>query len=338
LTMKKMLLTGIILINCLFVSAQHLEIEKERSLLYITHKVAAKETLYSLGRMYNLSPKVIASTNKLKADAGIQIGQQIKIPLKKENFLQVKMRSKKGVEPVYHTIGKGDNLYKLSKNYNHVKEDLLKKWNNISKNTIKPGQQIIVGYLKYNSAAEPIAKRSAKEEMKLQPDVPPKQEVLQVVKPDQRSTVVPEQPKTEPIKTTPSQELTKTETPKVAQVQEPVTVVTPATVTSNNDGYFAANYSVRAITVQEKKLDGTAATFKSTSGWSDKKYYVLINDIAPETIVKITVNGKSVFAKVLESLPDLKDNKGLICRLSNAAASALGITDAKFNVEISFYE
>jgi len=63
-----------------------------------------------------------------------------------------------------------------------------------------------------------------------------------------------------------------------------------------------------------------------------------MNDVAPETVVKVTVNGRSVYAKVLEALPELKDNRNLVCRLSNAAASALGVIDAKFDVEISFYQ
>ncbi|MEI2711637.1 MAG: hypothetical protein V9E96_21885 [Chitinophagaceae bacterium] len=37
-----------------------------------------------------------------------------------------------------------------------------------------------------------------------------------------------------------------------------------------------------------KLLEGDCATFKTTSGWSDRKYYVLVNNITPGTIVRIT--------------------------------------------------
>jgi LysM repeat protein len=334
--MKKIVLLGIILLNVLTVCAQHLTIRKQKSLLYINHTVAPKETLYSLGRIYHLSPKLIALANKLGADAGLQTGQSIKIPLKQENFLQVKLKSKKDVEPVYHTIEKGDNLFKLSKIYNHVPEALLKKWNNLHSNTVKQGQQVIVGYVKYNATKEMMAIAPAKKETQPRENISANKSVPRV----QSSTGVNEgaQPKVEMVNATPVPEQTKTESPRVAQPGETVTGMSPAINDDRSEGYFAANYSVKAATSQEKLLTGTAATFKSTSGWSDKKYYVLINDVAPETIVKITANGKSVFAKVLETLPDLKDNKGLVCRLSNAAASALGITNAKFAVEISFYE
>lgn len=322
--MKKILLLGAILLNSYFLSAQHIQIQKEKAQLYITHKVAAKETLYSLGRMYHLTPKEISTANKLSANAGLRVGQQIKIPLKKDNFLQTTPKKSKGLEPVYHTIKKGDNLYKLSKNYNNVKEADLKKWNKLSKAIVKPGQQIIVGYLKIDVstrhddvAAKPKAKIDSSKSVINKPEPQTTtQEAITYAEP--------------PVKT--QKELV------VATAPEQTNVVTPTSQTASDESYFAANYSINAANAQEKIITGTAATFKSTSGWSDKKYYLLINDIAPETIVKVTVNGKSVYAKVLENLPDLKDNKGLTCRLSNAAASALGITDPKFAVEISFYD
>ncbi len=318
-SMKKILLLGAILLNSLLISAQHLKIEKEKSLLYITHKVLAKETLYSLGRMYHLTPKEIASANKLSADVGLSIGQQLKIPLKKSNFVQSTPKSKKELEPVYHTIRKGDNLYELSKKYNKVKEADLKKWNHLTKNIVKPGQEIIVGYLKIRSNVEDTKQPEVAAKPKSKPDT------TKVSKSNGSKN------SDNPVVTTPNSE-------PVIKTTQQETAATPTAQTAVEDSYFAANYSINAASAEEKTIVGSSATFKSTSGWSDKKYYVLMNDVAPETVVKVTVNGKSVYAKVLESLPDLKDNKNLVCRLSNAAASVLGVIDAKFDVEISFYQ
>jgi hypothetical protein len=71
------------------------------------------------------------------------------------------------------------------------------------------------------------------------------------------------------------------------------------------------------------------ALFKSTSGWHDGKYYCLHNMATPGTIVKITnnANGKSIYAKVLDIMPDIKQNNGLIICVSNAAADVLGVTE-----------
>jgi hypothetical protein len=64
-----------------------------------------------------------------------------------------------------------------------------------------------------------------------------------------------------------------------------------------------------------------------------------MNDVPPGSIVKLsTAANKSVFAKVLWSLGEIKENEGLNFRISNAAASALGLSDPKFNLTVTYYE
>jgi LysM repeat protein len=301
--MKKIALLGMILLNVYCLSAQHYNIKKEKSQLYIVHKVEAKETLYSLGRLYNLTHKDIAAANKLDANAGLKVDQEIKIPLKKNNFSQTGPQ-KKGYQPVYHTVSKGENLYKLSKNYNNVKEDQLKKWNKLSKNIVKTGQEIIIGYLKVN---------------------PAKKEKEEIV------AVVPEQD----VDTAKHSRNVEQPKPPVEKKEE-VNVFTGSS--GDPEGYFAGQFAVNNAAAQPKTVTGMAATFKSTSGWDDRKYYILINNIPAGTIIKVNANNKTIYAKVLETLPSLKENKDLVCRLSNAAASALGIGDPKFNVELYYSE
>jgi LysM repeat protein len=309
--MKKILLLGIVLLNVLFVSAQEYHIKKEKNKLFIVHKVKAKETLYSLGRLYNLSHKDIAAANKLDANTGLKLGQQVKIPLGKSNFSQAGQK-KKGYEPVYHTIAKGDNLYKVSRNYNNVKEEQLKKWNKLSKNIVKSGQEIIVGYLKV-SDTKPVEKEEVAA-------IAPKQNI------DTSKASSPE-----PVVTTAVRENKATTEHK----EDPVVFTGNS---EDAEGFFAGQFAVSNAAAQPRTVTGMAATFKSTSGWSDQKYYILINDIPAGTILKVNANNKTIYAKVLDGLPELKDNRDLLCRLSNAAASALGITDTKFSVELYYSE
>jgi LysM repeat protein len=84
------------------------------------------------------------------------------------------------------------------------------------------------------------------------------------------------------------------------------------------------------------QLSGIASTFKTASGWLDKKYYVLINNLPEGSIVAVSANNKVVYAKVLGSLPDIKEDNGILLRINNAAASALGITDAKFEAQVNY--
>jgi hypothetical protein len=66
---------------------------------------------------------------------------------------------------------------------------------------------------------------------------------------------------------------------------------------------------------------------------------LLIDGIVPGTIVKVVnpTNNKSVYAKVLGQMEGINMNKGLDIRISNAAASNLGITETdKFIVKVNY--
>jgi hypothetical protein len=53
--------------------------------------------------------------------------------------------------------------------------------------------------------------------------------------------------------------------------------------------------------------------------------------------VRVTsLTGKSIYAKVLWKLEDIKLNQGLTFRISDAAASVLGITDQKFRLTVQY--
>jgi hypothetical protein len=61
------------------------------------------------------------------------------------NYFQQK--SKSASEPVYHTVKKGETLFRISKKY-HVTPGEIVKWNKLSGNNIGAGQKLVVGYLK----------------------------------------------------------------------------------------------------------------------------------------------------------------------------------------------
>jgi LysM repeat protein len=158
---------------------------------------------------------------------------------------------------------------------------------------------------------------------------------------DTALAVVPEGPKpADNITAQPSkekrakqQEALSKKTDDIKKTEQPMMEAVRA-----DEGAFANLYD---STSQKhlNKLSGVAATFKSTSGWQDKKYYVLVSNIAPGTILKISSSdNKVVYAKVLGSMPEMKENEGLLLRINNAAASELGIIDPKFPVQISYYQ
>ena len=64
----------------------------------------------------------------------------------------------------------------------------------------------------------------------------------------------------------------------------------------------------------------------------------MYNNAAAGTIVRITnvKNKKIIYAKVLDTMPDLDQNKGIIIRLSKAAAEQLEVTSDKFDANIAY--
>lgn len=293
-----------------------------------SHTVAAKETLYSLARKYNIAPKDLAAYNNISVQTGLTIGQVIKIPAKgtvkqtpvpvviKPSVITADTERKKenpgySGDPVYHKVEKKETLYHISKLYPGTTIDDIKKWNNLVTDGVSEGTNLIVGYKK-GRQAEPVVTAPSKE----------------------NKPVITETPKREPVVV----EETK---PVPSKTIEPTVKSEPNKVTgkSFNGGYFKSLYTEQASNNKNPKEEtGTAAIFKSSSGWEDGKYYCLHNIAPAGSIVKITnkSNQKSVYAKVLDVIPDLKQNTGILIRLSNAASDELGAGENNFEAVINY--
>lgn len=287
--------------------------------LYLNHTAAAKENFYSIGRLYNVSPKEIAPYNNLSMDKGLSIGQTIKIPLKAVNFSTTGTASgDEAMVPVYHAVLPKETLYQLSSHYNKVPVASLKAWNNLSGDGVSEGQNIIVGYLKVKKSLSSFVQAA------VAPAASP------TVKAAVIKTEVPNK-KVEALKDEAKEEVTAL--PKeVAKKAKPVQA-TAGAGSDNNTGVFKSQYSNTG-----KDESGTAGIFKSTSGWEDGKYYCLHNTATQGTILKITntATGKFIYAKVLDGFPDLKQNNNLILRLSNAGADAIGAGSGNFDCTINY--
>ena len=274
--------------------------------LYLEHTVAPKESLYSIGRMYNISPKEIAPFNKIELNTGLEIGQTILIPLTEANFSQ---STKKGT-PVYYVVGEKEGLYRVSVNNGKVLMADLRKWNNLGSDNINPGQKLIVGFVNATGI--------------------------------ENNTAIAATPKTEPavVEDLKNEEtkpvVTKAAPPQKANIE---TAKQPA-ISDGKGGYFKNAYEQQSKTAAAVKEEtATAGIFKTASGWQDAKYYALMDGVEPGTIVRVInpTNSKAVYAKVLGAMSGISQNKGLNVRISNAAANVLNISDTeKFIVKVNY--
>ena len=105
--------------------------------------------------------------------------------------------------------------------------------------------------------------------------------------------------------------------------------------TTANEGYFASFFSNQKKAATFQTLNGTAAVFKSMSGWQDNKFYILTNELPVGTIVRITTSDlKSICAKVINALPEV--GSAIQYRLNDAAAAILGVTNKTFQVSVTY--
>ena len=296
--------------------------------IFLEHQVSPKENWYSIGRKYEISPREIAPFNGLSMEKGLSIGQVLKIPLVASNFNQ-ESSTKIGV-PVVHLIAQKEGLFRVSNDFG-VSIDQLKKWNNLNSDQVKSGSYLIIGFLKATATpkmetTQPSVVASVKTEQPVKVEVQPEQK-KQVVVAAPKVEKKPEENKVSDLTTAVPEQAAKN-TQKNASV-------------STGTGYFSGLFNEQSKEGSLQNLQGFIyGVFKSTSGWEDAKYYVLLNEVVPGTIVKISLKGadKSVFAKVLGSVPVGKESDGLSMRMSNATASALGLTDTTKDLILTWYK
>lgn len=116
----------------------------------VLHTVKAKQTLFSIGRYYNLSLEDLMEHNPtLKNDPTLRIGSKVKVPIPNKAIRRYKGKSFKPAEwtPIYYVVQGGDNLYQISKRYFEMPVDSIAKRNRLKNNSIRPGQRLHIGWM-----------------------------------------------------------------------------------------------------------------------------------------------------------------------------------------------
>jgi LysM repeat protein len=322
-----------ILVACFFlfsgfhtVNSQELVVYGISPQLYLVHKVLPKESWYSVSRLYNTNVNELAKYNNTLITNGLKIGQPIRIPLTGFNLKtdNTELAPTDFVVPLYHIVEKSEGLYRIAINAGTTLESI-RMYNNLNTDIISTGAKLVVGFLKLKkgeskllSKAVPLPKESP---------IPVPKEITDPV------IITPPVIKETVLKDTiikkKETDITK-ENPK-APMKE---VMEMPVVKKETEGVFKKEFSPRA----NKEQKGICAVFKTTSGWTDYKFYALVDGILPGTTIQITnpKNGKIVYAKVLGEMQELKQNSGLLIRVSNATASALDAGSESFEVKLKY--
>jgi LysM repeat protein len=296
--------------------------------LYVVYTTNAETSLQNISNQFGQSVTKLSTYNGFNPGMNLAKGTEVKIPLTEYNLIRTKGGG--GSAPVYHIVEQGEGLLKISKD-NKLTMATMRQWNGLKTDAVKPGEALIIGYM-VNAKPIDIKQPEARNDKTVKQGLPAVAAV---------STEIPAVQKEEPAGKTTENVLLVPADNKASAKKDPPPVLPSAAyiVKEGDEGYFAVPFAEHDEEQTQQYQTGDAATFKTISGWSDRKYYVLINDVAPETIVRITApNNKSICAKVLGPLQETKEGTGLLLRMSNSAASTLGITDAKFTVRVTYFQ
>lgn len=112
----------------------------------MTHSVEAGQTYYSISKLYGVSIDDVLAANSLTLDNKLAVGQQLAIRNVPQGFpvgreIGTAPPATVTQEVVYHTVEKGQTMFRISKLYN-VSIEQIQQWNGLTDVAVKEGQKI----------------------------------------------------------------------------------------------------------------------------------------------------------------------------------------------------
>ena len=114
----------------------------------MTHTVQGGQTYYSISKIYGIAIDDLLAWNNLTLEDRLSVGQQLSIRNVPAGFpvgQEVRPSAGSGSQPkedvIYHTVQKGETMFRISKQYN-VSVEQIQQWNALTDVTVKEGQKI----------------------------------------------------------------------------------------------------------------------------------------------------------------------------------------------------
>lgn len=297
---------------------------------YEIHQVVKGETLYSLSKTYHTDIKTITDLNPQIVNNNLKIGSSIKLPKINTSSKTVSKDTYTGIGPkpflipIKYSVVKGETLYAISKKTNNDLE-AIKLWNDLKNDNIKPGQDLIVGYV--DGSITKIENTDTEVNK-----VEPKPVVSNTTKETKTS------PKTD---TNIKDSSVKKDVPKDQVLSNTTKKSTTNTIDNTSKDNSISKPTVKITDVKNEKLiyivNKGLCTY--TRGNSDNGNKYCLHATAPigSTIsVKNMMNNKSVQVKVIGRLPLTPEYEKIEIKISGSAAKEISVVDEKVLVQVSY--
>lgn len=109
-----------------------------------THTVEPGQTYYSISRLYGLTVDELLTMNNMTMGNVLEVGRQLTVrAMPSVKPVQPSRTTPSGTSPgvSYHTVAKGETLFRISKIYN-VTIEQIQNWNNLTDVGVKVGQKL----------------------------------------------------------------------------------------------------------------------------------------------------------------------------------------------------
>lgn len=324
---------GVLLITLLnFSPGDSLRTEMINGKVHVVHQVGEKETLYGLSRRYGTTVADILAQNPT-ADAGLEVGQILKIPYGGKPKAPDAVKSSEGI---VHRVAAKETMFSIARYYN-VSVDDIKAWNNLKDGNLSIGQEILIK----QKTAEPAQAAKPPVTSAKTHTVGPKETLYSIAK--MYGMTVTQLKEWNNI---PGDELkigqvlsvaapTTGSTP-AAPVVAPAASTTPPQTTPAVSSPEVTKISEGVSGANELKEIGLAALLQGTEG--NRKYLAQHATIKPGTILKIRnlATNQEVFVRVTG--PPDGTNAAVLIYISRSAYDRLGATEPTFRAEITYYK
>lgn len=135
--------TGAPVINASTGSSEAAEAEETTPETRVVYRVRRGDTLAEIAAKYHVSMADIRTWNRMRSSQ-VNIGQRLTIYTSGQNHTVAQASERRQPErPTTHKVRSGDNLTEIARRYG-VTVANLRAWNNLSSNTIRPGQTLKV--------------------------------------------------------------------------------------------------------------------------------------------------------------------------------------------------
>ncbi len=270
------------------------------------------------------------------------------------NVDSVGVETIEGKRYILHKVEKGEGLYGIARIYGTT-PSTLQQVNNLSSTILDLGQIIKVPSKNISPAkAVVIEQVEPKEQIVKNPKLDKTQFVNHTVGKGETlyqiakkyGTTVTEIREINNIKGTSLSYRQRLKIPKKGVIIENPDLIDPTEEEAKNVKVEVTKGTAdtKVSTRDNKYLQSTEFSETGIAGWiNDKsinpKKSIALHKTAPiGTIIKVTnlMNNKSVYVKVIGTLPETGDNENIIIVVSKAAVNMLGAVDQKFRVNLNY--